>query len=131
MPLLRYDQGDQCRLIEEPCPCGRKTVRIAPPLGRNADMVTLPSGRKISCFSLDIALRDEVTLRQYRFVQKSLRYIEAQLCFGSEPPPEKLRTIQRLLEAQLDEGLRVEVCLVPEPVFDGSKFKVFVSELAS
>ncbi|MBK9169202.1 MAG: phenylacetate--CoA ligase family protein [Bryobacterales bacterium] len=131
MPLIRYEQGDLCRLIPGDCPCGRQVPRIAPPLGRRADMVTLPSGRKISCFALDVALRDERALRQYRFVQRSLHSIEAELCFSHTPPPEKLRAVQQLLEAQLEEGMRVDVRLVPEPHFDGLKFKVFVSELAS
>lgn len=41
MPLIRYRTRDITRLHYEPCPCGRTTVRIDPPLGRTDDMVVL------------------------------------------------------------------------------------------
>lgn len=34
MPLIRYRTGDCAALHQEPCPCGRKTPRLGPILGR-------------------------------------------------------------------------------------------------
>lgn len=34
MPLIRYKTGDITFKMSEPCPCGRKSVRIGPILGR-------------------------------------------------------------------------------------------------
>ena len=39
MPLLRYKTGDICKAFSEPCPCGRKTMRISPILGRKNQMI--------------------------------------------------------------------------------------------
>jgi phenylacetate-CoA ligase len=39
LPLIRYRTGDLGRLIPEPCPCGRTTVRIAGLRGRLDDML--------------------------------------------------------------------------------------------
>ena len=39
LPLIRYRTGDLGRLIEEPCVCGRTTVRIAGLRGRLDDML--------------------------------------------------------------------------------------------
>lgn len=39
MPLLRFKTGDISYLIDEPCPCGRTTQRLAPILGRKHQML--------------------------------------------------------------------------------------------
>lgn len=39
MPLLRYKTGDMCYYHEEPCSCGRNTVRLSPVVGRKKQMI--------------------------------------------------------------------------------------------
>ena len=39
MPLLRYKTGDICQYYEEPCSCGRQTVRLSPVIGRRKQMI--------------------------------------------------------------------------------------------
>ncbi|MDL2261966.1 AMP-binding protein [Bacteroidales bacterium OttesenSCG-928-I21] len=39
MPLLRFKTGDICRFHYEPCPCGRKSMRISPIYGRKNQMI--------------------------------------------------------------------------------------------
>jgi phenylacetate-CoA ligase len=39
LPLVRYRTGDLGRLLTEPCPCGRTTVRITGLRGRRDDML--------------------------------------------------------------------------------------------
>ena len=39
MPLLRYKTGDICQYYEEPCACGRNTVRLSPVVGRKKQMI--------------------------------------------------------------------------------------------
>ncbi len=39
MPLLRYKTGDICMYFEEPCACGRKTLRLSPVIGRKKQMI--------------------------------------------------------------------------------------------
>jgi phenylacetate-CoA ligase len=41
MPLLRYKTGDIAAFYNEPCTCGRKTVRLGPIVGRNQQMIKL------------------------------------------------------------------------------------------
>jgi len=41
MPLLRYRTKDITKLIEEPCKCGRTTVRMAKVIGRSDDMLII------------------------------------------------------------------------------------------
>jgi phenylacetate-CoA ligase len=39
MPLLRMTTGDIATLLTDPCPCGRRTYRMGPVLGRKAQML--------------------------------------------------------------------------------------------
>jgi phenylacetate-CoA ligase len=39
MPLLRYKTGDICHYFDEPCACGRTTVRLSPVVGRKKQMI--------------------------------------------------------------------------------------------
>jgi phenylacetate-CoA ligase len=39
MPLLRYKTGDICMYMDEPCACGRTTLRLSPLMGRKKQMI--------------------------------------------------------------------------------------------
>ncbi|CAN5381378.1 phenylacetate--CoA ligase [soil metagenome] len=39
MPLLRYKTGDICLYFDEPCACGRKTMRLSAIVGRKKQMI--------------------------------------------------------------------------------------------
>ena len=39
MPLLRYKTGDLCIAHEEPCVCGRHSLRLSPVIGRKKQMI--------------------------------------------------------------------------------------------
>jgi len=39
MPMIRFKTGDICYRFEEPCACGRNTVRIGPILGRKGQLI--------------------------------------------------------------------------------------------
>jgi phenylacetate-CoA ligase len=129
MPLIRYEQGDICRERLEPCGCGWQTPVLDPPVGRQSDMLTLPNGMRVSPDRLDVSLRHEADLVQYRFMQERLDRIQAQLCFCCPQTPAKLAELQRRMEEAAGEGMTVDIELVAEPRFDSVKFKVFVSKL--
>lgn len=39
MPLVRYKTGDMCMFFDDPCACGRKTMRLSPVIGRKKQMI--------------------------------------------------------------------------------------------
>ena len=39
MPLIRFKTGDVCYRFEEPCACGRNSLRVGPILGRKGQMI--------------------------------------------------------------------------------------------
>lgn len=56
-PLLRYRTRDLCRLMHEPCACGRSSVRMTKTLGRTDDMLII---RGVNVFPSQI---EEVLMR--------------------------------------------------------------------
>lgn len=59
LPLVRYRTGDVTALLDEPCPCGRTSVRMARVKGRSDDMLVIrgvnlyPS--EVECTLLEVA----------------------------------------------------------------------------
>lgn len=45
-PFIRYDTQDLVEISDEPCSCGRKHLRINKIIGRDNDVLVVPSGRK-------------------------------------------------------------------------------------
>ncbi len=129
MPLIRYEQGDICRLRPEPCGCGWRTPVMDPPIGRNSDLLTLPCGTKVAPTRLEVSLRHEEDLLQFRFVQERLDRLQAQLCFRHAPTPAKLAELKERMEAAAGGKLAVDIELLPEMGFEDLKFKIFVSKL--
>jgi phenylacetate-CoA ligase len=69
MPLLRFDIGDLATFDADPCPCGRASAHMLEFTGRESDMITLPSRRRISRSLLTNVIDGESSILQYRIVQ--------------------------------------------------------------
>lgn len=130
MPLIRYEQGDYCRERLDPPACGRAGMRIEAPIGRNMHLLTLPDGRRVAGAVLDVALRDEVDLLQYRFVQTRPDHVRVELCYRGEPPAARFPAMRAVLQAGTSAAIDYEFVVLPDFRFEGTKFRTFVSELA-
>ena len=99
MPFLRYRLEDRTVLLQNertrcPCKCGKQS--IAPPLGRDDDLIVLPDLRWISPRVIDdlvsAACRSAgigssfIRGMQYQIVQESPTHITLRIA-ASEPPP--------------------------------------------
>jgi phenylacetate-CoA ligase len=74
MPLIRYNTGDVARF--EPhgiCPCGRTTLRLAPVLGRESDMIRTSSGALIHGEYFTHLFYGENDIVEFQFVQEALK----------------------------------------------------------
>jgi phenylacetate-CoA ligase len=130
MPFLRYRLGDLCEAIDGPCPCGVPFPRIKPPVGRDWDVIRLPSGRLLSPWGFNIFVRSLEGLLQFRFVQKSVDRIVLKLRFAAPPDRAVLATLRDQLTRHVGEPIKVELELV-DAFEDGAlKFRSFISELA-
>ena len=81
MPLIRYDVGDYAE-VGEPCPCGRGLPVLTRILGRQQDVLTLPTGeqRWTLLGSSDVkAFMEMAPIRQYQFAHVARDTIEVRL----------------------------------------------------
>lgn len=69
MPLLRFDIGDRAVFGFDVCTCGRRSPHMVEIAGREGDMITLPSGRRLSPYLLTTAIESVESILQYRIVQ--------------------------------------------------------------
>jgi phenylacetate-CoA ligase len=69
MPLLRFDIGDRAVFGFNVCPCGRRSPHLVEIAGREGDMITLPSGRRLSPYLLTTAIESEDSILQYQIIQ--------------------------------------------------------------
>jgi phenylacetate-CoA ligase len=130
MPFLRYRLGDRCELVAEPCSCGAPLPLMKAPVGRDWDVIRLPSGRLLSPWGFNIFVRSLEGLLQFRFVQTSLDRIVVKLRFAAPPDPSLLAALRAEVERHVGEPMRIELELVDAFAEDALKFRSFLSELA-
>jgi phenylacetate-CoA ligase len=129
LPLIRYRTGDLGRLIEEPCVCGRTTVRIGGLRGRLDDMLIV---RGVNLYPSEVEetlLSVEGVAPHYQLVLERLGPLD-QLRLECEPAGELDRgALATRLELLLKErtGLRIPVAVLDPgsiPRSDGKAARV-------
>lgn len=78
MPLLRYDLGDYAQ-VGEPCPCGRSLPVLTRIMGRQRNMLLLPTGERVWPRLRSRHWAHIGEIRQLQLVQQEVDRIEARL----------------------------------------------------
>lgn len=131
-PLIRYDIGDYAE-FGPPCPCGRGLPVIAHIHGRRRNRVILPGGRtgfpKLGEFTF--VASENLGIRQFRCIQKSLEEVELQLVADRRPDEAEQASIAKVLTSHLGHPFRVTFSF-PERIAPGAngKHETFVSQIA-
>ena len=108
--LLNYDLGDISALLPRPCPCGRALPLLSFPVGREDDILRLPSGRILHPQAVARIFRDESQVWQYQIVQESPERLRIALVPAPEADLGSMR--DRILERFrriLGEAVSLEV----------------------
>ncbi len=130
MPFIRYHLGDRCTLLATRCSCGCSFPLINPPLGRNWDMIRLPSGRLLSpSFSMRV-LRQYDWIDRFLFIQEDLDHFRLQLALRSSPGEQVLSEIRTQYVQFLRDPVRLDIEIVPSIRENMTKVGSFVSRLA-
>ncbi len=69
MPMIRYQVGDEGRILEEPCACGR-TVRLMELLGRTDETVRVGPGRFTPQDVAQVISQDEALSYHFRLIAR-------------------------------------------------------------
>jgi phenylacetate-CoA ligase len=114
LPLIRYRTGDLARLMDEPCACGRTTIRITGLRGRQDDMLII-RGVNLYPSQVEHVLLSIVGIGpHYRLIVERPGHMD-ELIVECEPVGEADRdALRREARERLQEhtGLRIEVAIV-------------------
>ena len=97
MPFIRYRLGDMASLSAKPCPCGCGLPMLKEISGRIADCIQLPSGNKISPYTLTCSIEDIEGLKSYQITQKTPNEIEVTYV----APPARSRAVSSQIRKRL------------------------------
>jgi phenylacetate-CoA ligase len=132
MPLIRYDIGDYAE-VGAPCRCGRGLPVLRRVLGRQQNMIVLPSGERrwtlLSSGNIE-GLLELAPIRQYQFAQVARDAIQARLAVVRPLSAAEESAIRSWLIARLGHPFAVAFAYVDAiPRTKGGKYLDFVSEL--
>lgn len=113
MPFIRYENGDSGSLVRASCPCGRALPLLSHVVGRRADIIHTPSGRRIPGTNLGMGRLASLPVLQFQFVQETLDRLVVRIVPNDDAGPEGLEEIRRRVPPMLNEvvgdDVRVEV----------------------
>jgi phenylacetate-CoA ligase len=126
MPLLRFKTGDLCIAIEEPCTCGRTSMRLSPVLGRKQQMIKF-KGTSLYPPALYDILNNVSYIKNY-IVEVSTNDIgtdEINILIGALDPPENF-------EKELKDHFRAKLRVAPGIKLDSPEniFKLQMPEMS-
>jgi phenylacetate-CoA ligase len=129
MPFLRYRLGDICTPIERRCSCGSSFPLISAPLGRQDDVLTLPSGRILPPVGLALIMRTVDGVDQFRFIQESLDHIVLQFVLWKHPGEQVLAQIRTQVLQYLGEAVSLDLQIVDRLPEEKGKLRKFISKV--
>jgi phenylacetate-CoA ligase len=107
MPLVRYELGDTGRLVDEECPCGRKSPQIMDLYGRVSEMLAFPDGTRVYPYALMTAIEQQAGVRHFRIVHEE----PARVRVETFAEPRLSRAESAALEARLRRLVPTDVSL--------------------
>ena len=115
MPLLRFKTGDICHHYDEPCECGRNTIRLGPVIGRRQQMIKF-KGTSLYPPAFYEVLNDIEDVKNYivELRTNTLGTDEVSVVVGSMRRDEKFIKL-------LKDAFRVNLRVAPEIVFENPK----------
>jgi phenylacetate-CoA ligase len=126
MPFIRYRLGDVVEWIGVKCSCGSAFPLIGHVRGREDEMVRLPSGKLLSSFGLQCALRRYEGIEQFRFIQESPERLKLEIAIRAGFQQECLSRMRDGFLDFLKEPVDVHIEIVPF-VSGRMKYRNFIS----
>ncbi len=131
MPLLRYDIGDYAE-VGAPCPCGRGLPVLKRILGRQRNLLVLPTGqRRWPVFDAGERPEELPPFFQFQVIQRSLERIEV-LAVRQQPFTEaEAEKVERYIRQTLGHPFSVVLRRVDSiPRSPTGKFEDFICEVS-
>jgi len=129
MPLIRYRIGDFGRVRNSVCPCGRQSQWIDAIAGREADILVLPSGRRVSPYVLINENIDQTRdILKHQFVQTAPDRLQIRVTLAARARGiDELQHLVDEVAARLDGEMEVTMVDVDRiPRTAGGKQRVLI-----
>lgn len=128
MPLVRYQTGDRGSLRPALCRCGLALPLLGVVTGREADVLELAGGRRVSPYALTCALEEVATLQRYQVSQVAPSRLRVRALYGAAADRDGLAAeIRAALHRRVSPTLGVDVEFV-DRFPDGARGKFRIVE---
>ena len=130
MPLIRYMIGDLAAWGKE-CSCGRALPVLKSIEGRCDDLITLPSGKKITPMAVMAEYRGDIYkgISVYQLIQERPDLIVVKIVPSKEGFGYEKEFIERIKEGCLGEDVTVEIEIVDKIQRKGGKLRRVISKV--
>lgn len=110
MPLIRYYVGDLIELEadeNQSCGCGRQSPILKRVIGRDTDIVTTRTGKRMIVHFFTAIFEHVPEIRQFKIVQKNLDEMEIHFIPGNGFKAEILQAVENKIHSHLEEKFPV------------------------
>ncbi len=131
MPLIRYDLGDKGMYMNSRCGDGLNFPLMQPVTGRSVDYFILPSGKKVSPYTLIVALHDYAShsISQFQIIQKETGMVIIKIKPNEKFTREIEENIGQIYKRMLGEDIMIDIKIVKSIEQEKSgKYQIVKSE---
>ncbi len=133
MPFIRYCQGDEVVLSKEKSVCGRPFPLIKHIKGRIEDLITLPSGKKISPHPFHRIMLHTPDIAQFSIVQETINLLNIEIMPKKEFDKSLCTTIKNEIRKLIGPAMKIDISIVKkikaDPAFKRRQVTSKISEI--
>jgi len=109
MPVLRYRTGDLVELLEDPCPCGRTSVRIKGGVLGRADDMLIVRGVNLYPSAIDNVVRSQKSIVEYEVEIRRIEGMDDLLIKTEIGDGKNFADVKEALVSELRSQLNIRV----------------------
>lgn len=130
MPFIRYANGDVACIDPEPCECGRGLPLIQSVEGREADVIRLPDGRRLTGLFFVHLFKDFPAIRYYQVIQPRAADLHIRVVPMTKEPAPSMVPVLQALRQHLGDAVDIRIELVEQiPLTRAGKRRIVESHL--
>lgn len=129
MPFIRYLNGDRGVAGFKACSCGRGLPLMAPPIGRQLDILRFANGRNVAGEFFPHMIKDFPAVRRFQVVQKTESSLQVRLVVTSQWRTDDRETLRKTITRVVGNEVDVELLEVDQISLTATgKLRVVVNE---
>jgi len=108
MPLVRYRTGDMAFIIDEPCECGRSSLRLSPVIGRKYQMIKY-KGTKFYPTAINAVMDGLESVKLYQIIVEKNNLSDSVVVLISLTGMQELQSVKTALQTALRVAIDIQV----------------------